>query len=100
MPDTPGFVDGIDGASILEELWPLVRKTTNTAIAALLLEIIGGVKLLATRNLFIAQGAGAEVVATAAMSERASLGDVVCMVSGGNIDPLKRARILMGETLQ
>jgi threonine dehydratase len=45
----------------------------------------------------IAEGAGA-LAAAAAVDGRAGSGNVVCIVSGGNIDPLVLASILGGET--
>jgi threonine dehydratase len=45
----------------------------------------------------IAEGAGAAAVA-AALAGRAGRGDIVCIVSGGNIDAAKLAAILKGDT--
>ena len=45
----------------------------------------------------IAEGAGASSVA-AALSGRAGTGDIVCIVSGGNIDASKLGPILAGQT--
>ena len=45
----------------------------------------------------IAEGAGA-LEAAAAIAGKAGSGNVVCIVSGGNIDPRVLARILAGET--
>ena len=45
----------------------------------------------------IAEGAGALATA-AALAGKAGSGKVVCVVSGGNIDPRVFARILDGET--
>ena len=44
----------------------------------------------------IAEGAGATPVA-AALSGQAGEGKIVCVVSGGNIDNQKLAKILLGE---
>ncbi len=44
----------------------------------------------------IAEGAGAAPLA-AALSGRAGLGDIVCIISGGNIDAGKLADILAGK---
>jgi threonine dehydratase len=44
----------------------------------------------------IAEGAGAAAVA-AALAGRAAGGKVVCVVSGGNIDPAKLGAILNGQ---
>ncbi len=53
-------------------------------------------RLLAERNRVIAEGAGAAPVA-AALAGKAGGGKVICVVSGGNIDSAKLAKILTGE---
>ena len=55
-------------------------------------------KLLVERNRVVAEGAGATPVA-AALAGMAGAGKVVCVVSGGNIDPTKLAAILTGQPL-
>jgi threonine dehydratase len=45
----------------------------------------------------VAEGAGALALA-AALAEKGGSGNVVCVVSGGNIDPAKLATILNGRT--
>jgi threonine dehydratase len=57
--------------------------------------VAGAVRMLAERAGVVAEGAGAAPVA-AALSGRAGGGKVVCVVSGGNIDPAKLAIILQG----
>ena len=47
------------------------------------------------RNRIVAEGAGAASVA-AAMTGKAGSGKIVCIVSGGNIDSSKLAKILAG----
>jgi threonine dehydratase len=93
---TPSFVDGIGGRGLLAEMWPLVSKLLDCALVQSLSEIASALRLLATRNRVIAEGAGAAPVA-AALSGKAGGGNVVCVVSGGNIDATKLARILEGE---
>jgi threonine dehydratase len=44
----------------------------------------------------VAEGAGAAAVA-AALAGRAGTGRIVCVVSGGNIDRSKLAKILSGQ---
>jgi len=92
----PSFVDGIGGKSLLEEMWPLVRRLLDGSIVVEVAEAAEAVRLLAERNHVIAEGAGAVPVA-AALSGRAGSGKVVCVVSGGNIDSAKLATILVGE---
>ena len=61
-----------------------------------LAQVAAAVRLLAERNRVIAEGAGATPVA-AALAGKAGGGKVVCVVSGGNIDSAKLAKILQGE---
>jgi threonine dehydratase len=58
-------------------------------------EAAAAVRLLAGRAHVVAEGAGALATA-AALAGRAGAGNVVCIVSGGNIDPAKLAEILQG----
>jgi threonine dehydratase len=60
-------------------------------------EIAAALRLLIDRNRVVAEGAGAASVA-AALSGDAGSGKIVCVVSGGNIDAAKVARILNGQT--
>ena len=92
----PSFVDGIGSSEVLDEMWPLVRETVDEAVAVSLSEIADAVRLLAVKHKIIAEGAGAVSVA-AALSGRAGKGDIVCIVSGGNIDATKLASILNGD---
>ena len=91
----PSFVDGIGGRSVLGEMWPMVRGLVEGSIVVALEEVAGAIRLLAERTRVVAEGAGATPVA-AALKGEAEGGRVVCVVSGGNIDPKKLARILDG----
>jgi threonine dehydratase len=97
VPYAPSFVDGIGSTTVLGEMWPLVRETVDAAACASFDEIAGAIRLLATRHRIIAEGAGAAAVA-AAVAGKAGQGDVVCIVSGGNIDAAKLGTILAGAT--
>jgi len=90
------FVDGMGSSTVLEEMWPLVRETVDEALCVSFTEIAQAIRLLAARHHVIAEGAGAASVA-AALSGRAGKGDIVCIVSGGNIDASKLGPILQGE---
>jgi threonine dehydratase len=89
------FVDGIGGKSLLAEMWPLVSGLLQGSLVVSLAEVAAAIRLLATRNRVIAEGAGAASVA-AALAGKAGSGKVVCIVSGGNIDAHKLAKILEG----
>jgi threonine dehydratase len=93
---TPSFVDGIGGKSVLAEMWPLVSTLLDGALTVSLVEIADAMRKLVERNRIVAEGAGAASVA-AAFKGLPGACKVVCVVSGGNIDPAKLARILVGE---
>jgi threonine dehydratase len=93
---TASFVDGIGSSSPLPDMWPLVSRLLDGAIVNTLAEIASALRLLIERNRVVAEGAGASSVA-AALSGKAGGGRVVAVVSGGNIDSAKVARILKGE---
>jgi threonine dehydratase len=94
---TPSFVDGIGGKSVLAEMWPLVSALLEGALSVTLDQVASTIRLLVQRVRVVAEGAGAASVA-AALQGVAGGRKVVCVVSGGNIDPAKLAAILLGET--
>ncbi len=89
----PSFVDGIGSSRVLDEMWPLVSNLLAGSLVATLEEVESTIRLLATRNRIVAEGAGAASVACAARGG-AGEGKVVCIVSGGNINPSILADIL------
>ncbi len=93
---TPSFVDGIGSSGVLAEMWPLAKSLLDGSLVVSLAEVSNAIRLLAERNRVIAEGAGATSVA-AALSGKAGRGKIVCVVSGGNIDLAKLAKILTGE---
>lgn len=90
---TPSFIDGIGAAGLLAEMWPLVSSLVNASIVVSPEEIASAIKLLILRSRVIAEGAGGSSVA-AALTGKAGYGKIVCVVSGGNIDAEKIAKIL------
>jgi len=91
----PSFVDGIGGKSVLPEMWERARVLLLPIVVSLS-EIATAIRLLIERNRVVAEGAGAASVA-AATTGKAGSGKIVCIVSGGNIDSSKLAKILAGE---
>ena len=91
----PSFVDGIGGKSVLAEMWPLASTLLSGSVVVSLEEIAAAIRLLVSRARIVAEGAGAASLA-AATSGRAGTGVIVCVVSGGNLDPAKLAAILTG----
>jgi threonine dehydratase len=93
---TASFVDGIGGRSLLPAMWPLVRQVVDDDVVVDLPAIEDAIRVLVRRARVVAEGAGATSVA-AAMTGRSGAARVVCVVSGGNIDPAVLARILDGS---
>jgi threonine dehydratase len=60
-------------------------------------QIAAAIRLLAGRHHVIAEAAGAVAVA-AALGATSTTGNVVCIVSGGNIDGEKLGAILTGQS--
>ena len=89
-------MDGIGGPSVLPEMWPLVSKLLDGSLVMPVAAVADALRLLVERNRVVAEGAGAMPVA-AALSGQAGSGKVVCIVSGGNIDSAKLAKILLGQ---
>ena len=81
---TASFVDGAGGKSVLETMWPLLRSLSGSVVVSLA-EVATAIKIVAERAHVIAEGAAGCAVA-AAVSGRAGGGNVVAVVSGGNID--------------
>ncbi len=96
VPYTPSFVDGIGGHSVLEEMWPLASSLLAGSLVVSLRQVADAVRLLVERARVVAEGAGAAALASA-LAGHAGNGPIVCVVSGGNIDPAKLVRILEGE---
>ena len=69
------------------------RRLLDGSLVVTLAEAASAMKLVAERNRIIMEGASACAVA-AALSGRAGSGKVVAIVSGGNIDLDKFARIV------
>jgi threonine dehydratase len=81
---TASFVDGAGGRSVLPSMWPLLSRVVDDSIVVPLSAVAGAMKLAAERCHVIAEGAAACAVA-AALTGRAR-GNIVAIVSGGNID--------------
>lgn len=101
------FVDGIGGRGVLAEMWPLARTLLAGSCVVSLEEVAGAIRTLVTRARTVAEGAGAASLA-AALARRPAAGPggasvawpdgpVVCVVSGGNLDPAKLASVLEGR---
>ena len=92
----PSFVDGIGAPFLFSEMWEFARQLLDGSIVVTLEQTVETIRLLAQRNRIIAEGAAAAAVA-AALTGKAGPGKVVCVVSGGNIDADKLAKIFAGK---
>jgi threonine dehydratase len=87
------FVTGMGAPFVFPQMWPLASHLLDGSLVVRLEQVADAIRLLATRNHVIAEGAGAVPVA-AALAGLAGTGKVVCVVSGGNIDVDVLVRIL------
>jgi threonine dehydratase len=97
VPHRQSFVDGMGSTTVLAEMWPLLRAVADQSECASFEQIAAAIRLLAGRHHVIAEAAGAVSVAAALGAERIT-GNVVCIVSGGNIDDEKLGAILAGQS--
>ena len=91
----PSFVDGIGARLVFPQMLDRAKDLIDDSLVADLDQIASALRLIAERNHTIAEGAGACPVACA-LAGKAGGGKVVCIVSGGNIDPSVLCRILTG----
>jgi threonine dehydratase len=91
------FVDGSGAPALLPTMWGLARAVLDGGFAVPVADTAAAVRLLAERARVVAEGAGALSLA-AALAGHGGAGNVVCIVSGGNIDSSKLATILEGKT--
>ena len=93
---TASFVDGAGGRSVLETMWPLLRQYVDGSIVVSLDEVARAMATLAERVHVIAEGAAGCAVAAALSPAFIARGHrkVVAIVSGGNIDLTRFARLV------
>lgn len=96
VPHLKSFVDGMGSTTVLEEMWPLLRQSADSAACVSFAQITAAIRLLAGRHRVIAEAAGAASLA-AAMAGQAGQGNIVCIISGGNLDAGRLAGILNGQ---
>ncbi|MDH4991487.1 pyridoxal-phosphate dependent enzyme [Aquamicrobium lusatiense] len=91
----PSFIKSIGGPSLVPQLWPVARELIDGAETVSLEQVTAAMRLLFARAKVVAEGAGAASLAAAFSSPRAQ-GNVVCVISGGNIDADAYATVLAG----
>jgi threonine dehydratase len=87
------WVDGIGAKAVFPQMFERARTLIDGALVSDLSSVAEALRLMVQHNHIIAEGAGACPVACA-LSGQAGPGKIVCIISGGNIDPSKLAHIL------
>lgn len=97
----PSFADGLGGPSVIPHIFEEVKKLIEGSLVVSLDDIANTVKILAEKNKIVVEGAGAASVAAMLKYKNSDLhvcDNIVCIISGGNIDTHKLADILLGNT--
>ena len=81
----PSFFDGIGSKMVFPNMFEHARKLLDGSLVVTLNEAAEAMKFVAERNRVIVEGAAGCAIA-AACSGRAGSGNIVAIVSGGNID--------------
>lgn len=92
----PSFIKSIGGPSLVPQLWPVTRKLIDGAVTVSLEQVTEAMRLLFSKAKVVAEGAGAASLAAALTSENAR-GNVVCVISGGNVDAEAYRTVLAGN---
>ena len=90
---TPSFIDGAGSGGLLPAMWEHARPVIAGSAVVSLESAAATVRLLLERARIVAEGAAALSVA-AALAGAGGSGRVICIVSGGNIDPSRLQAIL------
>jgi threonine dehydratase len=93
----PSFVDGSGSRELIPRVWEQASQLLDGAVSMPIPAVAEAVRLIAERARVIAEGAGALATAAALAGRLGGAKKVVCIVSGGNIDPAVLSRILIGE---
>ena len=89
----PSFVDGAGSASLLPEMWTMLKSLIDGSAMVSLEQAAEAIRMLVERMHIVAEGAGALPLA-AALSGKAGGGTICCVISGGNIDSSRLASLL------
>jgi threonine dehydratase len=97
LPCPGSFISGIGIGRVLDEMWPLIKDLVHGTAVVGVEDIANTIRMLLERHRVLAEGAGAASVA-AAIAGQGGLGNVVCVISGGNLDNKFLQDILAGRT--
>ena len=90
------FIKSIGGPSVVPGLWPVVRELIDGTSVARVDLVVHAMRLLFTLSKVVAEGAGAASLAAAIHDARLS-GNIVCVISGGNIEADDYVQALQGK---
>jgi threonine dehydratase len=93
---TPSFVDGAGSGGLLPVMWEHARPLVTGSSVVSLEAAAATIRMLMERARIVAEGAAALAVASA-VAGAGGTGRIVCIVSGGNIDPERLVEILGGK---
>lgn len=91
----PSFIKSIGAPSLVPQLWPVARELIDGAIAVSPAQVTEAMRLLFKKAKVVAEGAGAASLA-AAIARPDFKGNIVCVISGGNIDAAAYSVVLGG----
>lgn len=80
----------------MDKVWPYVENLLSDSTTVTLQQIVDAIRLLIDSNSLVAEGAGAATV-SAALTDAVPCGNIVCVISGGNIDFSKLESVCRGE---
>jgi threonine dehydratase len=95
VPYQVSFISGMGAPFVFPQMWPLAKELLDGSSVVDLSRVAAAIRLLAERHHIVVEGAGA-VALTAALASPTGK-KVVCIVSGGNIDPEHLVKIISGE---
>jgi len=90
------FVESIGATTVFPVIFGFLQSIVDHVAVAPLDDVAEALRILFARNKVVAEGAGAASVA-AAIADPKGKGNLVCIVSGGNIDSDEFCRILNHE---
>ena len=96
VPYQDSFIRSIGGPSVVPGIWPLARTLLDGSCVVELAQVVQAMGWLASYAKVVAEGAGAAALA-AAVSDPTLRGNIVCVVSGGNIDMTDYVQALQGR---
>ena len=91
----PSFIKSIGAPSLVPQIWPVVGDLIDGAIAVSPGQVTEAMRILFKKAKIVAEGAGAASLA-AAIARPDLKGNIVCVVSGGNIDAAAYSTVLGG----